>query len=53
MHAMILAINYNCKVIPFIFSDKLKSFKEEITNSFCLEEVQNHIYKNLNSIIGK
>jgi polysaccharide pyruvyl transferase WcaK-like protein len=53
MHAMILGINYDCEVIPFVFSDKLKSFKDEVMNNFNLSIIRTHIEQHLNEIISK
>ncbi|WP_159426740.1 polysaccharide pyruvyl transferase family protein [Clostridium mediterraneense] len=52
MHALILAQNYNCEVIPFVFSDKLKSFSEENINNFSLEEFQEKIDYSFKEILG-
>lgn len=30
MHGMILALNYNCEIIPYVISPKIQSFKNEI-----------------------
>lgn len=51
MHAMILGLNFECEVIPFVFSDKLRSFKSEIEDNFNIRKLQQEINNKMDNIL--
>jgi polysaccharide pyruvyl transferase WcaK-like protein len=54
MHAMILGLNYNCKVIPFIVNPKLEIFKKEWINiEYDKKAINNIIDESINEILKR
>lgn len=52
MHALIIGFSYKCMVIPFIISDKIKTFNEEyVVQKPSLESIQSKIIKSFNEIV--
>lgn len=52
MHALIIGYVYGCKLIPYVVSEKIKTFEEEYINSDRrLEEIQERITNTIKEII--
>lgn len=52
MHAMILAYNYECKIVPYTISDKIKSFENNyLKNKENLKSLENKILKTVKKIL--
>lgn len=54
MHALILGVNYECETIPFVISEKLKSFKDQyIEEELKLDSIREKIYHTVDEILNK
>ena len=53
MHGMLLGLNYNCEVIPYIVSPKIETFKREWVDSDINTEItKNDISESVNEILN-
>lgn len=52
MHGMILAYNYDCKILPYLVSDKISFFKEEyLDKKIIKQDLENEIINKLKEIL--
>lgn len=54
MHALIIGYSYNLTVIPYVISDKIKSFKSEyLETTTTKEELSNLIFKSIDEVLDE
>lgn len=51
MHALILGLTYNCKVVTYPVSDKLREFENMFSSEFDLEAIQNNIEMKIKELL--